>query len=801
MIEPHSIRATCTSLPATLGSECMIISKTEDSKLGTIEETAARALYDLISRGCELQIDCHINLIRRPAKRRGLGKPAPQYSTSLSIVIYGPLGEFDYVGDVLDTHELYLQDPTGCSRNVRYRNPHRISGKDPDAPMTIEQQMELSTSRCEILEQSTSYLSDLESHMDLPLTGGPGILNTQLYPHQQQALTFMKRRERGWALTGDQPDVWKALGGDRFLNTVADHVQAGAPPDFRGGILADAMGLGKSLSMISLIASDDTLAQCSGPQATQHSQCTLLVVPSSLIQTWDGQLIRHIPPGQLRWGKHHEKQKIRHRDDVNHLNIVITTYQTIASEWRRRHAYRSPIFSIYWHRIVLDEAHCIRDRTSLTAEAICALNADRRWAMTGTPIQNRLSDLSSLLQFLRVYPYSNPDRFNEDIIHLWKDHAEEEAIDRAKKLFHLIGIRRSNSTIDLPKRTDELHRLEFSPSERTMYESPRTETLETIERAIFSDSPPRGSFLNALHRFHSLRMMCNLGTCSPITEVSASTTDGQHWNSASASKAFAMLLAAGQVVCKRCATNLDGLTPDDLKAGSTKAPYVCQGGSIICHPCVQKHEVEHAPEILWCDHSLPCAYAAVEESESPNTLAPSHLMSGQSSTKVQELIKDIKRHPTEKCVVFSLWTSTLDLAQKALEAEGLKFARVDGSVHEKNRKKILNSFRQDPCIAVILFTISCGAVGLDLTAASRAYIMEPQWNPTVEEQALARIHRLGQVREVTTVRFVVKDSCEEHVRRVQNRKTLMADVVLSQKRSSGSNKAAGKLDSLRSLLS
>jgi SWI/SNF-related matrix-associated actin-dependent regulator of chromatin subfamily A3 len=73
----------------------------------------------------------------------------------------------------------------------------------------------------------------------------------------------------------------------------------------------------------------------------------------------------------------------------------------------------------------------------------------------------------------------------------------------------------------------------------------------------------------------------------------------------------------------------------------------------------------------------------------------------------------------------------------------------------------LNNFRQNPDISVILMTISCAAVGLNITAATRAYIMEPQWNPTVEEQALARVHRMGQTKEVTTIRYVMADTFEE----------------------------------------
>lgn len=105
--------------------------------------------------------------------------------------------------------------------------------------------------------------------------------------------------------------------------------------------------------------------------------------------------------------------------------------------------------------------------------------------------------------------------------------------------------------------------------------------------------------------------------------------------------------------------------------------------------------------------------------------------------------------------------------------------RFDGKVPQKERQSVIDRFRKDPSIRVMLLTLSCGAVGLTLTVATRAYLMEPHWNPTIEEQALARIHRLGQTKEVATVRFYVRDSIEEQVMRLQESKKYLASVLLS----------------------
>ncbi|KAI9773870.1 MAG: hypothetical protein M1840_006096 [Geoglossum simile] len=93
-------------------------------------------------------------------------------------------------------------------------------------------------------------------------------------------------------------------------------------------------------------------------------------------------------------------------------------------------------------------------------------------------------------------------------------------------------------------------------------------------------------------------------------------------------------------------------------------------------------------------------------------------------------------------------------------------------------------------------TISCSSVGLDITAASRVYLMEPQWNPKVEEQALARVHRISQTKEVITTRYVMKDSLEEHVINIQGWKKKLADLLLSHNPDSGSESGGSRLESL-----
>ena len=126
--------------------------------------------------------------------------------------------------------------------------------------------------------------------------------------------------------------------------------------------------------------------------------------------------------------------------------------------------------------------------------------------------------------------------------------------------------------------------------------------------------------------------------------------------------------------------------------------------------------------------------------------------------------------------------------------------RLDGSLSEKRRANLLKTFRTDPDIKVLLATISCGGIGLDLTAATRAYIMEPQWNPMSESQALDRVHRLGQEEPVVTTRYVMRRSFEEEVLKIQHRKEQLADLTLSNSALKKGELTYGRLQYLKLLL-
>ncbi|KAH8743203.1 SNF2 family N-terminal domain-containing protein [Diaporthe sp. PMI_573] len=709
---------------------------------GTLASNDEKLLQLFVNEG--LEYDLHWIPEKKPTGAVGV----------IWATIYGCRQIAEDLGETLQQLDMFLQDPIYAEQDVIYWNPHKFKNDDGlrTNHLKVARQFFIHTQNSHDLG-TTDFLNKFVSEDNLPETEGSAFLRTRLKSHQKRGLTFMIRREQGWQLNTPRGDIWTLFTNSipdfvSYCNNIANCKEYSAPAIFRGGILSDQMGLGKSLSMLALIANDKGQR---GTSPETQGYTTLIVVPPQLLASWELEIEKHIFPDSFSWYCHHGPSRYGGVDSIWHYDLVITTYSTLAREWQKD-GQQAALCRNHWHRVVLDEAHCIKDINSVTAQATLALKAIRRWAVTGTPVQNGLSDMFSLFRFIQVYPYSERSCFDEQIVTPWTKGSRDDAIKRLKKLLQYIMLRRPGTIITLPKRTDTVYFLRFDAQERVRYQQLAQATIHYLDD-ILNSNATAGGHKNAVTKINALRMACNLG-CQRRSSLHDSfdppdLTPGP-------SSVFEVLASGPEVmecsetaallgICRVCGvpiSNSEFLSPDDSGDCGTQ---------------------------LWCSLCLLDLADPTEEGSDSDVTSLQNVSTKASvaeekhwPTKICALLEDIQSQDgNTKCIIFSSWTSTLDLADAALSQSGMRCLRFDGKTPNKQRKGILQQFSDPNGPAVLLMSLQCGAVGLNLTAASRAYLMEPHWNPTIEEQALARIHRLGQTRDVVTIRLVMEDSIEQ----------------------------------------
>lgn len=380
---------------------------------------------------------------------------------------------------------------------------------------------------------------------EVPMREPSSHIKTELYPHQKQALYFMWNREQVRA--DDEDDkadpLWKPRyrdnGRKKFIHVITGEERDEKPEACRGGILADEMGLGKTLSVLSLVADDSSIKEAQEfaakkPQRNQdgnlaiqptiNSRATLLICPLSTMTNWKEQLKDHFPAGsQLKWTRYHgnERFDINARELADN-DIVVTTYHIIARDLLDR---KRALPHINWFRIVLDEAHTIRNQTNQSKCAI-ALPGQRRWAVTGTPVQNRLEDLGALFNFIQLKPFNSTYGFNLYILSPFKA-ADPEVVPKLQLLVSTVTIRRTKEIIknEVPSRTDMVVRLKFSKAEQQLHDWFEKDTQRKVNAVTSGEKMGGHSYARILTAILNLRLICAHGR-DLLSEEALKITDG-----------------------------------------------------------------------------------------------------------------------------------------------------------------------------------------------------------------------------------------------------------------------------------
>ncbi|HVU51528.1 MAG TPA: DEAD/DEAH box helicase [Polyangia bacterium] len=402
-----------------------------------------------------------------------------------------------------------------------------------------------------------------------------------------------------------------------------------------GGILADDMGLGKTLQALCVAETG-----------------TLVVCPTSVLHNWAAEA-RRFRPG-LKVCVYHGPGRVLDQS----ADLTLTTYALLRLD-------AAALGARPWRAVFLDEAQAIKNPESQGARAAFALPADLRVALSGTPVENRLDELWSLMRFAN--PGLLGGRSDFDARARAVAAGDKREIERLRARIRPFVLRRLKRDVapELPPRTEAVLRVELDERERAVYDAVRA---------------------------------------------------------ASRADVLAMMEAGGGV----------------MKALE--------------------------------------ALLRLRQAASHAALVPGQTASG--SSKIEVLLEALETAAAEghKALVFSQWTSFLDLVEPHLAKAGIAFCRLDGAT--RDRAGVTATFQSEDGPPVMLVSLKAGGSGLNLTAADHVFLCDLWWNPAVEDQAADRAHRIGQERPVTIYRLVTADTVEERILALQAGKRELVDAAL-----------------------
>lgn len=693
----------------------------------------------------------------------------------------------------------------------------------------------------------------------------PPDLQYSLYPHQQLALKWMTDMELG---------------------------------NNQGGILADDMGLGKTISMLALMASR---------RAPEGEVGTNLIVgPVALIKQWELEIRNKMKEDRrMKVYLYHGGAKKKPWEELRTYDVVLTTYGTLTAQFKKHNYYLEKGYenlngldgdieqqyrldcpmlhhSTKFFRFILDEAQCVKNAKTMQAKAVRNVQAKYRWCLTGTPMMNSVSELSSLLRFLQIRPFCEERKFKQafgslDHKNNGKEIEKSKAMKQLQALLKAIMLRRMKTTVidgkpilNLPPKIEHTEHVQFSPDELDFYNKLQEKSQVIYGRYVRTNTVGK-NYSNILVLLLRLRQAC----CHPhLTDFEAKpenhlaeatmvelakTLDHAVIERIKKIEGFecpicydavpdpTIILPCGHDICADCFSSLaDQSAMNGIRNGQdggnvAKCP-VCRGpadqNKITNYTSFQ---VAHMPEVLkktemddsgdagsgtesdTSDGSLGSlsgekkhklkgergrpAVVKPEEKEnwkpelfyqlrkeadaSRNQDARDRLLQytldhWQDSAKVTRVIElvDQFQQLNEKTIIFSQWTSHLDLIECSLKFKlKIKYHRYTGSMPRTQRDNAIQAFVEDPDVKVLLISLKAGNAGLNLTVASRVIVCDPFWNPFIEDQAVDRAYRIGQKREVHIYKILVQETIEDRIIQLQTMKRNIVEAALDETQS------------------
>ncbi|XP_051942734.1 helicase-like transcription factor isoform X2 [Hippocampus zosterae] len=576
----------------------------------------------------------------------------------------------------------------------------------------------------------------------------------------------------------------------------------------------------------SMLAHDYHAAE--NPSEAVSAGATLIVCPLSVLSNWLDQFEEHVRADvKLRVYMYHGPDRNRSTKFLSSQDVVLTTYNVLAADFtsknRSLHDVSSPLHDINWLRVVLDEGHVVRNPNTQMSKAVLDLKAKRRWILSavlcrvffdlidrplqsglfhrggGTPIQNSVKDLWMLLAFLRLKPFDVREWWNR-VIQRPVTQGDRAGLQNLQTLVKCITLRRTKTSevngrplVTLPEKSVCVEQVELSASEREEYELAHNEGRHTIGRYLAEGTVLR-NYADVLAILMRLRQHC----CHPdllsktVSDAGLAATPAELREHLI--EKLRLVLASGSD--EECSVCLD----------SVRLPVITHCAHVYCRPCIAQvigTEQESARCPL-CRSDIKInelvEFPQEEMAEGNGGRSPGKW---RTSSKIQALIGNLLRlrreDSTIKSLVVSQFTRFLTILETPLREHGFRFVRLDGTMSQKKRAQVIQDFQSvtPSSPAIMLLSLKAGGVGLNFTAASHVFLMDPAWNPATEEQCIDRCHRLGQKRKVFVTKFIVKDSVEENMVKIQRQKQELVEVAFG---SADNDRKTSRINDIKALM-
>ncbi len=446
-----------------------------------------------------------------------------------------------------------------------------------------------------------------------------------------------------------------------------------------GACLADDMGLGKTLQTISvLLYAKEQKAAAPNPAATGNQMDlfatsagdeeflqalnALIVLPASLVFNWEAEIKKFAPT--LSIYKHVGQRRYTDIRLLRRFDVILTTYQTALRDV-------DLLGQMEFEYIILDESQQIKNRESKIFQSVHDLRGKHRVSLSGTPIENSLSDLWAQMQFINPDLLGNYSFFKREFITPIEKYQVDDKKVRLRNLVAPYMLRRTKEEVakDLPPLTTQVFYSEMTPEQKKLYEREKSAARNFLLENYDANSPQYRILV--LQSLTKLRQLVN-------------------------------------------------------------------------HPRLVSEEYT------------------------------------KESGKFNDILEqwDTIRRSNHKALFFSSFVQYLSLFREEFEQRKQQFSWLTGDLTANKRVEEIKKFEANPEVQSFLISIKSGGTGLNLTAADYVFILDPWWNPTTEQQAIARAHRIGQEKSVIAIKFITKDSIEEKILKLQDKKSKLAEDII-----------------------